>query len=88
MALAPRCTRCDAELERGFIPDASYGVVLQTQWHPGEPTDSRFLGLKLPTVLGGSVPAIRHDPTAMLPITAYRCPDCGALSFFAHARDS
>lgn len=77
------CRDCGERLVLGFIPDASYATVLQSQWHPGTPEDKQFLGFKPPTVLGKSVPAIAHDPTQMLPVTAYRCPECGVLTFVA-----
>ncbi len=75
-------------MELGFIPDASYMVVLQTQWHPGTPEDARFLGIKPQTHMGKEVPAIKHDTSQMYPVTAFRCSECGVLKFFALSRDS
>lgn len=81
-----KCSDCDTELEIGFIPDASYLTVLQSQWHAGTPEDSRFLGLKPHTIFGKDVPSIKHDSNSMMPVTAYRCPDCGVLKFYAHPK--
>jgi hypothetical protein len=75
-------------MDLGFVPDASYMVVMQTQWHPGNPTDSRFLGFKPQTIMGKEVPAITHDVGQMRPIAAYRCPACGVLKFFAPDRET
>lgn len=78
------CSDCGQALEAGFIPDASYATVLQTQWHPGTPEDRYFLGFKTQTLMGKDVPAIKHDSEKMLPVTAYRCTGCGALKLYAH----
>ena len=83
-----KCGECGQQLEPGFIPDASYAVVFQTQWHPGTPEDKRFLGFKPQTMLGKEVPAIKHDSEHMLPITAYRCVGCGAVKLFARKQGS
>jgi hypothetical protein len=77
------CGDCGHQLELGFIPDASYTVVMQTQWHSGTPEDRRFLGFKPCTQMGKEVPAIRHDARHMLPVTAYRCKGCGLLKLYA-----
>jgi len=58
----------------GFIPDATYGSILQTHWYEGEPEDSTFLGLKT---------GLKVDRERMYPIRAHRCDDCGRLTFYA-----
>ena len=61
-------------MEEGFIPDASYGQILQTHWHPGEPEKSTFLGMTMGTKI---------DRSDMLPIEAHRCTRCGVLRLYA-----
>jgi len=59
----------------GFIPDLTYGAISQTRWHPGAPEDARFLGMET-----GSV---KYNRDEVMPITAYRCAECGLLKFYA-----
>ena len=40
----PRCPKCDEPMDRGHIPDAAHGQVLQSSWALGEPETRRFLG--------------------------------------------
>ena len=69
MAQNLRCQECQAEMEIGFVPD-HYAQIIQSRWHPGLANSKTFVGnLKL-------------DTTAMIPITAYRCPKCGLLKHF------
>ena len=63
-------------MEQGFIPDATYGAVVQTCWHRGSAESKSFLGIK--AGLG-----IKYDPTNMMPVTACRCTSCGLLKFYA-----
>jgi hypothetical protein len=74
MALAPTCPDCRTPLEPGFIPDMTYGQILQTHWHPGEPEQASFFGLSV---------GLKADKKEMLPIRAHRCPRCGLLRSFA-----
>ena len=60
----------------GFIPDASYGQFLQTQWHPGEARNATLFGLPAGT---------KVDRHRMRPVTTYMCPACGLLRSYAQA---
>jgi DNA-directed RNA polymerase subunit RPC12/RpoP len=71
-----KCADCDSEMELGFLPDLSHGGVHQTKWHKGEAEDSRFLGRKT---------GVKVDQRELVPITAYRCSNCGLLKFYANA---
>ena len=64
------CLRCGGEMEEGFALDETYGEKKQGQWVEGEPKKSIWTGLKL----GGR---------KKLPISAYRCMECGFLDLFA-----
>ena len=70
------CPDCNGEMELGFVPAESYGAVMPVCWQKGSPESKSFLGIK--AGLG-----IKYDPDKMLPITAYRCTDCGLLKFYA-----
>ena len=68
------CPECGAKMTAGFIPDATYGQILQSHWYAGEPENSKFLGLTA---------GLKVDRTRMQPIHAFRCDDCGRLFFYA-----
>lgn len=64
------CPDCQVDLEIGFIPD-HYACIIQSQWHPGTATAKTLTGnLKL-------------DTSSMIPITTFRCPQCGLLKHYA-----
>jgi Domain of unknown function (DUF6487) len=70
MASAKACADCNVEMELGFVPD-HYAQIIQSHWHPGTATEKTFTGnLKL-------------NKEDMVPITAYRCPQCGLLKHYA-----
>jgi hypothetical protein len=69
-----RCPDCDAEMEKGFIPDNAHGAVLQAHWQQGEPDKNKFLGLDA---------GIKVKKDLMRPITCFRCSDCGLLKYYA-----
>jgi hypothetical protein len=70
MNQSQRCPDCRVEMEVGFVPD-HYAQIIQSRWYPGLPTEKTFVGnLKL-------------DANAMIPVTAYRCTQCGLLKQFA-----
>lgn len=74
MTESRRCSDCGQELEVGFIPDATYGAVGQSHWHPGEANEARFLGLKA---------GVKTDWSQTMPVTAYRCAGCGLIKLYA-----
>lgn len=74
MAERRTCSDCGQELELGFIPDATYGAVVQAHWHAGEPKKASFFGLKV---------GLKADWSQAVPVTAYRCSGCGLLKFYA-----
>jgi hypothetical protein len=61
-------------MEEGFIPDATYGAILQSHWYPGEPDERKFLGIST---------GAKIEKSEMLPIEAYRCSRCGVLRLYA-----
>jgi hypothetical protein len=67
----PRCPKCDKPMDRGHVPDAAHGQVLQSSWAPGAPETRRFLG------------GIRYHPDELIPLSVYRCPACGYVEFYA-----
>jgi hypothetical protein len=58
-------------MDRGHVPDTAYGQVLQSGWVSGEPEVRRFVG------------GIRYDRDDVVPLAAYRCPECGYVEFYA-----
>ena len=67
----PLCPKCNAPMDRGHVPDATYGQVLQSSWAPGEPETRRFLG------------GIKYHAAELIPLNAYRCGSCGFVEFYA-----
>lgn len=66
----PECRQCRQPMERGYGLDHTHGGVYRGSWAPGEPHESWWTGLKL-------------DKAGRLPITMFRCPDCGRLESYA-----
>ena len=73
------CPNCNKSMEHGFIPDFSFHSdahsVLQAMWHPGDPEDRHFLGVKTGMV--------KMEKSQAREIVSYRCPDCGLLESYA-----
>jgi hypothetical protein len=67
------CPKCGKFMNRGHMPDYSYSdaIVLQAVWAPGDPKPRRFQT------------GIKADFDAQIPLTAYRCPACGFVEFYA-----
>jgi len=58
-------------MERGYVPDIGHGQVYLTGWSPGAPERRRFFG------------GIKFRAKEQLPFTAFRCPGCGYVEFYA-----
>ena len=70
MSRSTTCPDCKTEMEIGFIPD-HYAQIIQSRWHPGTATARTLTGnLKL-------------ESDVMIPITSFRCPQCGLLKHYA-----
>jgi predicted RNA-binding Zn-ribbon protein involved in translation (DUF1610 family) len=70
MAHSHACPNCTSDMELGFVPD-HYAQIIQSHWHPGTASAKTITGnLKL-------------DKNLMIPITTFRCPQCGLLVQFA-----
>jgi hypothetical protein len=57
-------------MERGFIPDSSYGAILIGSWVSGVPEKGWIGGVKL-------------KGRRVIDITTYRCTSCGYLKSYA-----
>lgn len=68
------CPDCEVAMTEGFLPDVDYGDYVQSKWHPGKPRESKFLGLS-----GG----VKVTEFKMVPLTAFRCGDCGLVRLYA-----
>jgi hypothetical protein len=65
-----QCIRCDAQMEVGYVPDATEYGWAQQMWHPGTPQRS-WRGLK------------GMKKNQCVPVTTLRCPTCGYLESYA-----
>jgi len=66
----PKCAKCGADIEEGFIPDEAHGPRQIAIWVAGKPEIGLFTGAKI-----GSRRA--HS------IRAFRCTKCGYLESYA-----
>ena len=69
-----KCPDCAEPMVEGFVPDSTYGAILQTHWYEGTPEETTFLGL--PTGLA-------VDRKNMVAIQAWRCAECGLVRLYA-----
>jgi predicted nucleic-acid-binding Zn-ribbon protein len=65
-----KCSKCQRTMEKGYIPDATYGGVVLGTWVEGE-VETGFLG------------AIKLKGKTRRTITTYRCNSCGYLESYA-----
>ena len=70
MSKAVECIRCHAQMEVGYLLDATHSGYQQQNWSPGEPKPSFWMGLKL-------------AKDQVLPVTTLKCPRCGYLESYA-----
>jgi hypothetical protein len=66
----PKCPKCQRAMQKGYLPDATYGGVVLGTWVEGE-VETGFLG------------AIKLKGNARRTITTYRCTSCGYLESYA-----
>ena len=57
-------------MEDGFVLDHTHGGRVQSGWVEGKPERSIWIGIKL-------------KGREQMPITTYRCPQCGYLESYA-----
>lgn len=59
-------------MEEGYLPDRSHGFTYVTRWFRGVPAMGMF-GIK----------GFRFGEAKCIPVTTYRCPECGWLKSYA-----
>ena len=64
------CPKCQGAMETGFIPDASYGAILLSNWTEGA-AEKNFLQ------------SIKLKGRRQIPLTAERCTQCGFVELYA-----
>ncbi|MDX1420931.1 MAG: PF20097 family protein [Rubricoccaceae bacterium] len=64
------CIRCGGEMEEGYLLDETHGGYRTTRWVEGAAEKSIWTGLKT-------------KGRRKLPLTAYRCVQCGAVDLYA-----
>jgi hypothetical protein len=71
------CPDCSLPMLVGCLPEVTHnGIAGWTTFLPGVPVEQRLLGL---FKTGGIV----VDWKSAIPVTVYRCPDCGLLKSYA-----
>lgn len=63
-------------MEEGFIPDLGYGANRLSDWYAGKPEYGIFGNLILLGYVFG-------EKKTAIPISTYRCPECGFLRSYA-----
>jgi hypothetical protein len=66
----PKCPKCHAEMEAGFLVDHSYDTAKASEWIEGPAEASFWTGVKL-------------RGKERRPIHTYRCVRCGFLESYA-----
>lgn len=64
------CPKCQVEMQQGFVLDNTYGARLVSQWSPGQPLKSFWVGTK-------------RSEDELIPIGTFRCKGCGYLESYA-----
>lgn len=77
---APTCVSCQAEMQLGFVPEATLGGFFVSVWHPGDATTEKKSFIEKLSSPGG----VRYASKEVLAIDAWRCPRCGRLDLFAN----
>ena len=72
------CPDCDTEMTEGFLPDTIEGASVQSHWHAGPVKPRKFLGMPN---------GVQVHSFKTLPLTAYRCADCGLVRLYALANN-
>ena len=66
-----QCSKCQGTMEAGWVPDTARNRTVQSAWLPGKPEPREFfLGMK-------------WKASQDIPITVFRCANCGYLEFYA-----
>jgi predicted RNA-binding Zn-ribbon protein involved in translation (DUF1610 family) len=65
-----RCSKCNSEMDEGFVADFAHSQIVQEQWVQGSPEQSFWTGTK-----------VRDKPRFR--IVTFRCPTCGYLESYA-----
>jgi predicted nucleic-acid-binding Zn-ribbon protein len=73
MSKAIECIRCHAQMEVGYMLDATHSGYQQQNWSSGEPKPSFWMGLKL-------------AKDQVRPVTTFKCPRCGYLESYANTQ--
>lgn len=66
----PRCPKCGASMEQGWVPDVAHGGAVLPLWIAGRPRKRWIGGYSI------SAPKRRH-------IVTMRCTGCSYLEFYA-----
>ncbi len=66
----PKCARCGAQMEEGFIPDTGHGSQGASIWVKGKP-DMGFFG------------AVKTEGKEVHRTRTFRCVQCGSLEWYA-----
>lgn len=75
---APKCPKCEGNMEEGYMLDYTDYGILQGQWRTREGVDRKVLfGFK-------SIP----QPKTQLQVTTFRCVKCGFLESYALPKES
>lgn len=70
----PDCPDCGGRMQEGFVPDETYGRILQTHFYEGSAETQTFLGIAT---------GLKLDEAHMHPIRAFRCAECGLVRLYA-----
>ncbi|QDT42741.1 hypothetical protein Pan241w_28300 [Gimesia alba] len=68
------CPKCNAEMEKGYLLDSSYGGARKAAWVKGD---------ELPTIKITAFPPAVEITGEQYELAVYRCPSCGLVETYA-----
>jgi hypothetical protein len=79
------CAKCSGAMEEGYSIDSSHGVTFPVFWFRGKPTPSSLSpSIRVPLKKAPWYSLSRQFDG--LPVTIWRCQECGYLEHYADGR--
>lgn len=78
------CTKCNGSMEEGYSVESSFGPSFQFRWFRGKPVFTRFQQVCVPRKKSPWYSMNRKLDG--LPVTIWRCQQCGYLEHYADGR--
>lgn len=77
------CAKCNGSMEEGYSIDNGYGATFPVFWFRGKPAPSSGPAIRVPLKKVPWYSPLKFDG---LPVTIWRCQQCGYLEHYADGR--